>query len=76
MLEQSPGDYRYGDVREQTVGPGQVRVRVVASALNHMDLWPALGMPKPPLLPMVPGCDAAGVVAEVGEGGRGSPVGR
>ena len=75
MLEQSPGDYRYGDVREQAVGPGQVRVRVVASALNHMDLWLALGMPKPPLLPMVPGCDAAGVVAEVGEGVSGWAVG-
>lgn len=49
------------------VGPAEVRVRVVASALNHMDLWLALGMPKPPVLPMVPGCDAAGVVSEVGE---------
>ena len=67
VLEQSPGDYGYGHVQEQIVGPGQVRVQVVASALNHMDLWLALGMPRPPLLPMVPGCDAAGVVAEVGE---------
>ena len=68
VLEESPGDYRFGEVREPATGPGQVRVRVVTSALNHMDLWLALGMPKPPLLPMVPGCDAAGVVAEVGEG--------
>lgn len=43
----------------------EVRVRVVASALNHMDLWVTRGMPKPPL-PHVPGCDAAGVVDMVG----------
>ena len=42
-----------------------VRIRVVASALNHMDLWVTRGMPKPPL-PHVPGCDVAGVVEEVG----------
>jgi zinc-binding alcohol dehydrogenase/oxidoreductase len=42
-----------------------VRIRVVASALNHMDLWVTRGLPKPPL-PHVPGCDVAGVVVEVG----------
>jgi NADPH:quinone reductase-like Zn-dependent oxidoreductase len=44
-----------------------VRVKVVASALNHMDLWVTQGLPKPPL-PHVPGCDVAGVVDAVGEG--------
>lgn len=67
VLDRSPGEYRYGEVPAPPVGPREVRVRVVASALNRMDLWLALGMPKPPVLPMVPGCDAAGVVAEVGE---------
>jgi zinc-binding alcohol dehydrogenase/oxidoreductase len=43
----------------------EVRIEVVASALNHMDLWVTRGLPKPPL-PHVPGCDVAGVVSEVG----------
>ena len=42
-----------------------MRIRVRASALNHMDLWVTKGMPKPPL-PHVPGCDVTGVVEEVG----------
>lgn len=48
------------------MGPLDVRVRVVASALNHMDLWLTKGMPKP-LVPHVPGCDVAGVVESVGD---------
>jgi len=43
-------------------------VRVAASGLNHLDLWLRQGQPRPRQLPMVPGCDAAGVVAAVGEG--------
>jgi NADPH:quinone reductase-like Zn-dependent oxidoreductase len=41
---------------------------MVASALNHMDLWLRQGLPRPGRLPMVPGCDGAGTVSEVGEG--------
>ena len=41
--------------------PTTCAIRVVASALNHMDLWVTRGAPKPPL-PHVPGCDVAGVV--------------
>jgi zinc-binding alcohol dehydrogenase/oxidoreductase len=33
-----------------------------------MDLWLTKGMPKPPFLPMVPGCDGAGTVEQVGPG--------
>ena len=51
------------------VGPDDVRVRVVATALNHMDLWVTGGCPKPPL-PHVPGCDVAGVVERWGRGSR------
>jgi zinc-binding alcohol dehydrogenase/oxidoreductase len=67
-MDSSPGGYRLGEVESPQLLAGQVRVRVVASALNHMDLWLSLGTPKPPVLPMVPGCDAAGVVVAVGEG--------
>jgi zinc-binding alcohol dehydrogenase/oxidoreductase len=69
ILDQSPGGYRFGVIDDPVVGPGDVRVRPVASALNHMDLWLTRGMPRPPL-PHVPGCDAAGIVDAVGEGIR------
>ncbi|HEY3140739.1 MAG TPA: zinc-binding dehydrogenase [Acidimicrobiales bacterium] len=65
ILDESPGGYRYGDVSDPELGPDDVRVRPVASALNHMDLWVTKGMPRPHL-PHVPGSDVAGVVTEVG----------
>jgi zinc-binding alcohol dehydrogenase/oxidoreductase len=67
ILDESPGTYRWGEIETPEAGPGDVRVRVVASALNHMDLWVTRGLPKPPL-PHVPGCDVAGVVDAVGDG--------
>lgn len=68
ILDESPGSYRWGQVPDPQVGPGDVRVRPVASALNHMDLWLTRGLPKPKRLPHVPGSDVAGVVAAVGDG--------
>jgi zinc-binding alcohol dehydrogenase/oxidoreductase len=68
LLEESPGDYHLGEVGLRSPGHGEVKVDLVASALNHMDLWLRQGLPKPGLLPMVPGCDGAGAVAEVGPG--------
>lgn len=67
ILDESPGTYRWGSLDAPQPGPGEVRVRPVASALNHMDLWLTRGQPKPSL-PHVPGCDVAGVVDAVGEG--------
>ncbi len=37
-------------------------------ALNHLDLWLRMGLPKPAALPMVTGSDGAGTVVAVGEG--------
>jgi zinc-binding alcohol dehydrogenase/oxidoreductase len=67
ILDDSPGDYREGDIADPPVGPGDVAVRPVASALNHMDLWMTRGQPRPHL-PHVPGCDVAGVVEAVADG--------
>jgi NADPH:quinone reductase-like Zn-dependent oxidoreductase len=39
ILDESPGSYREGEIADPAVGPGDVAVRPVASALNHMDLW-------------------------------------
>lgn len=46
----------------------QVRVRIRAAALNHLDTWVRRGVPGFSFpLPIVPGCDGAGVVDAVGE---------
>ncbi len=65
ILEESPGAYRWGSVDLPELADDDVAIRVVASALNHMDLWVTRGAPRPPL-PHVPGCDVAGVVSAIG----------
>src|SRR6187401_1821223 len=50
-------------------GPGEARIAVRAAGLNHLDLWVRGGIPgvKYPL-PIIPGCDASGVVDRIGPG--------
>ena len=74
VLDESPGQYRFGEVDAPPPGADDVRVRVVASALNHMDLWVTNGLPKPHV-PHVPGADGAGVVDVVGADVRDVAVG-
>jgi NADPH:quinone reductase-like Zn-dependent oxidoreductase len=56
--------------------PDQVLIEVRACGMNHLDLWVRRGVPghKFPL-PMILGCDFAGVVTEVGEAVRNTKVG-
>jgi NADPH:quinone reductase-like Zn-dependent oxidoreductase len=57
-------------------GPREVRVRVRAVAMNHMDLWVRRGGPAFKLVyPHRLGCDIAGEVEELGPGARGVKVG-
>lgn len=70
-----PSAYALGTVPDRHPGPGDVRVDVRASALNHLDLWVAHGLPAPPSVPHVPGADGAGVVDAVGTGVDGIAVG-
>ncbi len=50
-------------------GPGQVRVAVKAAGLNHLDTWVRRGIPGVTYpLPLVPGCDGAGVIDALGPG--------
>ncbi|HEX4825219.1 MAG TPA: zinc-binding dehydrogenase [Candidatus Polarisedimenticolaceae bacterium] len=57
-------------------GPGEVRVRVRAVGLNHLDVWVRKGVPGHVFpLPIVPGCDVAGVVDALGPGAAGCSVG-
>jgi zinc-binding alcohol dehydrogenase/oxidoreductase len=75
ILRESPGSYEWGEIDAPEPGPLDVRVKVVASALNHMDVWITKGMPKPHV-PHVPGCDVAGVVESVGALVEGVEVGQ
>jgi len=52
-------------------GPGEVLVEVRAAGLNHLDTWVRRGVPGHEFpLPLIPGCDGAGVVRAVGAGVR------
>jgi NADPH:quinone reductase-like Zn-dependent oxidoreductase len=65
VLAACPGAYAFQPIPAPELGADEVRIRPVASALNHLDLWLTAGLPSPPL-PHVPGCDVAGVVEEIG----------
>jgi NADPH:quinone reductase-like Zn-dependent oxidoreductase len=56
------------DVPTPDPGPGQVRVAVRASSLNHLDLWVRRGIPNGPPLPHIGGSDVAGIVDAAGPG--------
>ncbi|MFL5916136.1 MAG: zinc-binding dehydrogenase [Gaiellaceae bacterium] len=58
VLEEAP---------DPVAGPGEVLVRLRASALNHLDIWIRKGLPSVPK-PRILGADGAGVVDAVGEG--------
>jgi NADPH:quinone reductase-like Zn-dependent oxidoreductase len=63
--------YRLEQVEEPEPGPGEVRVKLEFSALNHLDIWLSKGLPAPKHLPHTGGADGAGVVDAVGEGTAG-----
>lgn len=58
-------------------GPGQARLKTIASAFNHMDLWVGKGIPGVDITyPHVGGCDACATVESVGPGVDPAWVGR
>jgi len=67
--------YVLGDVEEPEPGPGEVRIKISHSALNHLDLWVSRGLPAPKHFPHTTGADAAGYVDAVGEGVGGFGIG-
>ena len=58
VLEEAP---------DPVAGPGDVLVRLRASALNHLDVWIRKGLPSVPK-PRILGADGAGIVEGLGEG--------
>ncbi len=65
VLEEAP---------DPELGPGEVLVRLRASALNHLDVWIRKGLPSVPK-PRILGADGAGVVEALGEGVAGFELG-
>ncbi len=59
---------RIDDIDEPHPRHGEVKIRIKASALNHMDLWVRDGIPGIGKLPLTLGCDGSGVVDTLGEG--------
>ena len=60
-----PQALTYGDRPNPEVAPGEVMLRVRASALNHLDLNLRAGLTHMGSLPRIMGCDIAGEVAAI-----------
>ena len=56
--------------------PGEARIRVEASSMNHLDLWMRRGLPIEIPMPHIGGSDIAGTVDAVGGGVDESWVGK
>lgn len=74
------GDLRQVELRDDLamppVGNGEVRVRVRAAALNHLDLFVVHGLPGVTITPpWILGSDGAGAVESLGPGAAGVKVG-
>lgn len=63
-----PEQLRYEEVPTPAPGPGEVLIQLKAGALNHRDVWIRMGMQMADRLPLIPGSDGAGLVAQVGAG--------
>jgi alcohol dehydrogenase len=71
-----PEDLEYGWAAVPVPPPGWIRVRVVACALNMLDVFVRRGMPGVHLdLPHIPGGDIVGIVDALGSGAEGPEPG-
>jgi len=57
-------------------GPGEVRLRVRAVALNHLDLWLRAGLRGPQAFPRILGCEFSGEIDAAGAGVEGFTAGQ
>jgi NADPH:quinone reductase-like Zn-dependent oxidoreductase len=61
-----PESFTLQEVPTPEPGPGEVRIRLEVSALNHLDLWVSRGMPAPHEFPHIAGADGTGVIDAIG----------
>jgi NADPH:quinone reductase-like Zn-dependent oxidoreductase len=67
---------RYEDVSEPNVGEGEALIRVMACALNHLDIWARNGTRRERIpLPHISGSDISGEIARIGNKSLGHKVG-
>lgn len=71
-----PSSYTLSDVETPLPSSAEIRVKLKASALNHLDLWTSMGLPAPKSFPHITGGDGAGVVDAVGEDVSGIDIGQ
>ena len=71
-----PESYELRELARRDLQPGEVRVEIAAAGISFVDVLTAAGQyqVKPPL-PFCPGSEAAGTVAELGEGVTGLALG-
>jgi NADPH:quinone reductase-like Zn-dependent oxidoreductase len=70
-----PEVVRLAELQTPAPGPGEVRIKVHAAAMNHLDLWIRRGLPLKITMPHIGGSDLAGVVDAVGPGVAGVELG-
>jgi putative PIG3 family NAD(P)H quinone oxidoreductase len=79
IVIERPGDetvLQIGTIPSPALGPGMVRIRVAATAVNRADLLQRQGhYPPPPGASPILGLECAGTIAEVGAGVSGWAVG-
>jgi len=70
------GVLRYQDWEQPQPGPDDVLIEVRASSINHVDVWIRKGLPGITFpFPLIPGCDAAGIIRAIGDRVSNLPVG-
>ncbi len=75
-IQVEDGALVWADAADEACGPGQVRIKVSASAVNRADLVQVSGgYPPPPGASPILGLECAGVVSEIGEGVQSVAVG-
>ncbi|MEN3045671.1 MAG: alcohol dehydrogenase catalytic domain-containing protein [Candidatus Hydrothermales bacterium] len=63
-----PEVIRVGEINEPEIKEGEVKVRIKACALNHLDIWVRKGLPNLKIqFPHILGSDIAGVIEEIGD---------
>lgn len=62
-----PSVLKYEDCDEPVPKDNEVKIRVKAASVNHLDIWLRKGLPGIKIkLPRIPGADASGVIESVG----------